>query len=109
MSKFQELLDSLTDEDGIRTDFVDAARAAYDEDIAELTTTHAGALDELNATHSAATEQLTAAHAAEIDGVRAERYEEMQDAGNVDALPETYGDESDDEPLTIDTFWIEDK
>lgn len=103
MPKFYELLDSLTDEDGIPADFIEGARLAYDEDIAELGTSHESAIAELNNTNTSAIEALTATHAAELESVRNERFEAAQDdTGDDDALPDSYGE---DEDLSLDNYW----
>lgn len=107
MGKLDELLAGLTPEHGIADDFVEAVRAAYDADIADLNSAHELSVNEINSANATATETLTTAHAAEIERVRSERYEQMQDGeGDSDVLPDSIGDQSADK-VTIDTYWIE--
>lgn len=107
MAKFDELLATLTPEDGIREDFVEGIKLAYDEDMDAVRGVYDTEKSTLIASHEAAIKALNDAHGAEITRIRNERYDNdvLGTDGNP-ALPETFGDESDD-TITLDSYWVE--
>lgn len=105
MAKLIELLDSLTEEDGIRPDFVDGVRESYASDIEEINAAHSAALDELNNTNTSVIEQMTADHAAEIERIRNEKFDQMQnDDDSSTALPDSFGEPIEDE-ISLENYW----
>lgn len=81
MARMDDLIGSLTDEDGIRPDFVDAVREAYDEDLS-VSITRVGELEGELADAAAAAELAASTHKGEIDALKASFFDKIQ-SGNV--------------------------
>ena len=76
-----DLLGSLTDDDGIRADFVDAVRLAYDNDMGTHVT-RIGELEGQLADSAAEQERLIRDHDAALTSLKASFYDQIQ-TGNV--------------------------
>lgn len=104
MARLIELLDSLTEDDGINPEFVDGVREAYTFDIDEINAANSLAIDELNNTNTSVIAQMTADHSAEIDRIKNERFDSMQNEGDSTALPESVGEPIEEE-ITLESYW----
>lgn len=81
MASMDELLSSLTEEDGIREDFVEAVRKAYDDDMsASITAT--GDLETALSEANSAAEIAANEHAAEMTALKASFFDQIRN-GNV--------------------------
>lgn len=113
MASLDDLLNSVTDEDGIRGDFIEGVRLAYDEDMSLKNTEIEGRdsqIAELIAERDGLTKQIedmSASHLAELNAVKAAEYDKIMysDGGSdsevdaVDATPsadDTVNDYSSD-------------
>jgi phage-related protein len=106
MANMDDLLSSLTDEDGIRPDFVEAVRKAYDDDLS-VSITQIGELESQLSDANAASEAATAQHGAEITALKASFFDQIQSANVSTEVDSQVVDPEieDDEPTA---FYTED-